>query len=213
MAVQLDGLERHAELVFGQDRYSEAVRAELLSMSAATIDRYLAPARASDAIRGRSTTKASPLLRSSITIRKAGDEVEAEPGFFEADTVAHCGPTLKGEFARTVNMTCVHTGWTWTRTVRNNAHTHILGALQASMTEIPFAVVGLDFVVLGTPSHPTKRAATCGNATPRRSLTFQVEQRIVRHHLPFAGSKKVCGERWRTSPGPGGAAGPFGCPA
>jgi len=145
MAVQLDGLERHAELVFGLDRYGEAVRAELLSMSAATIDRYLAPARAGDAIRGRSTTKASPLLRSSITIRKAGDEVEAEPGFFEADTVAHCGPTLKGEFARTVNMTCVHTGWTWTRTVRNNAHTHILGALQAAMTEIPFAVVGLDF--------------------------------------------------------------------
>jgi hypothetical protein len=131
--------------VFGRDRYDESVRAQLLVMSAATIDRYLAPARARDQITGVATTKASPLLRSSITIRKAGDEVEAEPGFFEADTVAHCGPTLKGEFARTVNMTCVHTGWTWTRTVRNNAHTHILGALQAAMTEIPFAVVGLDF--------------------------------------------------------------------
>jgi hypothetical protein len=31
-----------------------------------------------------STTKPSPLLRSSIKIRKAGDEVEAELGFFEA---------------------------------------------------------------------------------------------------------------------------------
>jgi hypothetical protein len=30
--------------------------------------------------------------------------VEAEPGFFEGDTVAHCGPTLKGEFARTLNL-------------------------------------------------------------------------------------------------------------
>jgi hypothetical protein len=145
MRVQVDALERHGELVFGRDRYDESVRAQLLVMSAATIDRYLAPARARDQITGVATTKASPLLRSSITIRKAGDEVEAEPGFFEADTVAHCGPTLKGEFARTVNMTCVHTGWTWTRTVRNNAHTHILGALQAAMTEIPFAVVGLDF--------------------------------------------------------------------
>jgi hypothetical protein len=145
MVVQLDGLERHAELVFGLDRYSESVRVELLSMSAATIDRYLGPARAGDAIRGRSTTKASPLLRSSLKIRKAGDEVEAEPGFFEGDTVAHCGPTLKGEFARTLNLTCVHTGWTWTRTVRNNAHTHILGALKTAAQEIPFAVIGLDF--------------------------------------------------------------------
>ena len=34
--------------------------------------------------------------RPAITIRKAGDEVEAGPGFFEGDTVVHCGPMLKG---------------------------------------------------------------------------------------------------------------------
>ena len=145
MRIQLDGLERHGELVAGQDRYSAAVRAELLAMSAASIDRYLAPAKASDQLRGKSTTKPSPLLRSSITIRKAGDEVEAEPGFFEGDTVAHCGPTLKGEFARTVNLTDVHLGWTFTRSVRNNAHVHILGALKSGVIEVPFEVTGLDF--------------------------------------------------------------------
>ena len=41
MALQLAALERHGELVFGQDRYSPEVRAELLAMSSATIDRYL----------------------------------------------------------------------------------------------------------------------------------------------------------------------------
>ena len=146
MQIQLDLLEAHGELVDGTDRFSPAVREELLTMSAASIDRYLAPARATDQIRGKSTTKPSPLLRSSIKIRKAGDEVEAEPGFFEGDTVAHCGPTLKGEFARTLNLTDVHTGWVFTRTVRNNAHAHILGALKAGVEEeIPFAVTGLDF--------------------------------------------------------------------
>ena len=145
MLTQLDALERHGELVAGQGRYSEAVRAELLSMSAASIDRYLAPAKAKDAIGGVSTTKPSPLLRSSITIRKAGDEVEDQPGFFEGDTVAHCGPTLKGEFARTLNLTDVRTGWVFTRSVRNNANTHILSALQAALDQIPYAVTGLDF--------------------------------------------------------------------
>lgn len=145
MRTQLDGLERHGELVFGTDRYSRAVRVELLSMSAASIDRYLAPAKAGDAIRGVATTKPSPLLRSSIKVRKAGDEVEAEPGFFEGDTVTHCGPTLKGEFARTVNLTDVHTGWVFTRTVRNNAQTHILTALKSGVEQIPFEVTGLDF--------------------------------------------------------------------
>lgn len=137
MQIQLDGLERHGELVDGQDRYGPAVRQELLGMSAATIDRHLWPVKAADQIGGMATTKPSPLLRSSITIRKAGDEVEAEPGFFEGDTVAHCGPTLKGEFARTVNLTCVHTGWTFTHTVRNNAHANILSALTAALAEVP----------------------------------------------------------------------------
>ncbi|MBF6558515.1 MAG: transposase family protein [Acidimicrobiales bacterium] len=145
MRIQLDGLERHGELVAGRDRYGSAVRAELLAMSPASIDRYLRPAKATDQIRGVSTTKPSPLLRSSIKIRKAGDEVEAEPGFFEGDTVAHCGPTLRGEFARTLNLTDVHTGWVFTRSVRNNAHTHVLAALKAGVDEVPFEVVGLDF--------------------------------------------------------------------
>jgi len=131
MHLQLDGLERHGELVFGENRYSATVREELLAMSGASIDRYLAPAKARDAIRGKTTIKPSPLLRSAITTGKAGGEVEAEPGFFEGDTVAHCGPTLKGEFARTLNLTDVHTGWVVTTSVRNNAHVHILAALQA----------------------------------------------------------------------------------
>ncbi len=145
MALQLDALERHGELVCGQARYSPEVRAELLAMSSATIDRYLRGAKARDQIKGKSTTRASPLLRSSVKIRKATDEVEASAGFFEGDTVAHCGPTLKGEFARTLNLTDVHIGWVFTRTVRNNAHTHILGALKTARHEIPYEVTGLDF--------------------------------------------------------------------
>lgn len=145
MALQLDALERHGELAFGRDRYSPEVRDELLAMSSATIDRYLRGAKARDQIKGKSATKPSPLLRSSIKIRKAGDEVENAPGFFEGDTVAHCGPTLKGEFARTLNLTDAHIGWVFTRSVRNNAHTHILDGLKTGLHEIPYEVTGLDF--------------------------------------------------------------------
>src|SRR5690625_3821517 len=150
MATLLDGLERHGELIEGQGRYSAGGRAEWWSMSPPTIDRYLAPARAKDPIRGISTTKPSPLLRTSIKIRKAGDEVEAEPGFFEVDTVAHCGPTGKGEFARTVNLTCVHTGWVHTSSVRNNAHELVWTQdrkstrLNSSHVAISYAVFCLD---------------------------------------------------------------------
>lgn len=146
MRLHLDLLEQAGDLVYGTGRYSEAVRAELLAMSAASIDRYLTGAKASDPLtKGASMTKPSPLLRNSIQVRKAGDEVEAEPGFFEGDTVAHCGPSMRGEFARTVNLTCVHTGWVFTTSVRNNAHTHILAALNTFVATVPFEVVGIDF--------------------------------------------------------------------
>ncbi|MHB1011071.1 MAG: hypothetical protein ACYC1E_18015, partial [Propionibacteriaceae bacterium] len=85
----LDAMEAEGSLVVGRNRYSVEVRAELETMSAATIDRYLAPARAKDPIRGNTTTKPGSLLRNSISVRTAGHEVEAEPGFFE---VSHCCP-------------------------------------------------------------------------------------------------------------------------
>lgn len=121
MSNWLERMEAEGSLAQGRDRYSTEVRAEIESMSA-TIDRYLAPVKARTLIRGRATTRPSSLLCNSITIRKAGDEVETEPDFFEVDevdTVAHCGPTLKGEFCRTVNFTDMHTGWVFTRPTRN----------------------------------------------------------------------------------------------
>ncbi|MFZ2164208.1 MAG: DDE-type integrase/transposase/recombinase [Propionibacteriaceae bacterium] len=144
MSTWLDAMEAEGSLVFDQDRYSHEVRTELTSMSAATIDRYLAPARAKDPLRGKSSTRPGNLLRNSISIRKAGDEVETEPGFFEVDTVAHCGPTLKGEFARTVNYTDMHTGWVFTRAIRNNARVHMLSIFDQFITQIPFQVTGID---------------------------------------------------------------------
>lgn len=61
-------------------------------------------------ITGTSTTKPSPLLRSSISIRTCSDEAPNAPGVIEADTVAHWGPTLIGEFTRTLTMTDLVTG-------------------------------------------------------------------------------------------------------
>lgn len=145
MAALLTALEHHGELADGKRGYSPEVRAELLAMSAATIDRYLADARRKGQLKGISATKPSPLLRTSIKIRKAGDEVEDEPGFFECDTVAHCGPRLVGEFARTVNFTDVLVGWVFTRSIRNNAHVHIRRVMDQCVDEIPYDVVGLDF--------------------------------------------------------------------
>lgn len=121
----------------------ETIR-ELEVLSAATIDRYLSPARRSMRLRGISTTKPSPLLRNSIGLSKAGDEPPTTPGVIEADTVAHCGPTLKGEFVRTLTMTDVVTGWTENASIRNNASKWIVGAIAELEGMFPFPLVAFD---------------------------------------------------------------------
>lgn len=113
-------------------------------MSAATVDRYLAPARARMRLKGISTTKASPLLRNSIRIRTVGDERGDRPGAIEADTVAGCGPTFVGEFARTLTMTDMVTGWTENASIRNNASRWITEAVEALQASFPSPVVSFD---------------------------------------------------------------------
>lgn len=131
MRILLILIEAHGELTPGQERWPNTARKELLAMSPTTIDRYLKPTRAKDAINGISMAKPGSLLRSAITIRRAGDAVEDEPGFFEGDTIVYCGPVESREFAHALNLTNVHTGWTYTRAVCSNAHTNILAGLSA----------------------------------------------------------------------------------
>ncbi|MDP4014147.1 MAG: transposase family protein [Candidatus Nanopelagicales bacterium] len=118
--------------------------AQLKTMSAATVDRYLKPARDRMRIKGISTTKPSPLLRNSISIRTCADEAPEGPGVIEADTVAHCGPTLIGEFARTLTMTDVVLGWTENCSIRNNASKWIIEGVGELTERFPFDLVIFD---------------------------------------------------------------------
>jgi hypothetical protein len=62
---------------------TDAEAALLVRMSAATIDRRLAPERAKLISRGRSHTKPGTLLKSQIPIRTWADWDDAVPGFVE----------------------------------------------------------------------------------------------------------------------------------
>ncbi|WP_427129139.1 integrase catalytic domain-containing protein [Pseudarthrobacter sp. S9] len=142
MAIWLPKLERFHEL--DQRRLNEQTRAQLLAVSGATIDRMLKPTKDGARILGLSGTKPGPLLRNSIQVRKAGDEHEQAPGFVEADLVLHCGPTLAGEFIRSLTVTDVFTGWTENIAIKNGAHRWVLEAMTGIEARLPFPLVGLD---------------------------------------------------------------------
>lgn len=128
----------------GDLEISDAEAALLVRMSAATIDRRLAPERAKIMLRGRSHTKPGTLLKSQIPIRTWADWDDAVPGFVEIDLVAHEGGNASGQFCFTLTVTDICTGWTVNRSVKNKAEKWVFEALQHVMAVFPFPIIGID---------------------------------------------------------------------
>jgi Integrase core domain len=138
-----------AELVailrrFGELDIDDDTAALLAGMSAATIDRRLAPERRAHQLKGRSHTKPGSLLKSQIPIRTWADWDDAVPGFVEIDLVGHEGGNAEGEHAYTLTVTDIATGWTENRSVRNKARKWVLAALDEIAKIMPFPIRGID---------------------------------------------------------------------
>lgn len=116
---------------------------QLLSISAATIDRLLAKTRAKTRLKGRCATKPGSLLRNQIPIRTHNWDI-SQPGFMEADTVAHCGNSLAGDFIWSLTLTDIHTGWTDARATWNNGATGVIEQIKNIETDLPFELKGFD---------------------------------------------------------------------
>jgi Integrase core domain len=133
-------LGRHDELDISDD-----TAALLVGMSAATIDRRLAPDRqALQLKKGRSLTKPGSLLKSQIPMRSWADWDDHRPGFVEIDLVGHEGGDNNGDFASSLTVTDIATGWTEIRSVRNKAARHVFCALVEIQAALPFPLLGID---------------------------------------------------------------------
>lgn len=120
----------------------EIVKA-LKTISPATIDRLLQPVRMHYRKHGRSTTKPGTLLRRQIPIQ-TNQWDESRPGFLEADTVAHCGESLSGMFAYTLDFVDIATGWTEQRAVWGKGETAVLEQIRDTERTLPFPLLGFD---------------------------------------------------------------------
>ena len=102
----IPSLEAHGELKLNEHGWSSEVRQELLSMSAATVDRYLKNGPL--ASEGSHDHQAECSSQEQHQDSQGGDEISSRPGFLRW-IVAHCSP-YQGEYARTLTLTDVLTG-------------------------------------------------------------------------------------------------------
>jgi hypothetical protein len=138
--VNLAVLEKFQEL----QGLNRETRRALLRISASTVDRLLASERKKLQLKGRSHTRGGSLRRTLIPIRTFDGEDQKQPGYVEVDLVGHDGGSTRGEYAQTLTLTDVNTGWTELQAVQNKAQKWVFPALKLLASLLPFALKGIN---------------------------------------------------------------------
>lgn len=122
--------------------YDERTTELLLRMSISTVKRRIEKMEKEGGRKGRSMTKPS-ILKEVIPIRR-GPWENPEPGKGEVDTVAHCGHTLWGDFAYTVQYTDVATIWTCLSGQWNKSEQATQAGIERIRQRLPFELLAID---------------------------------------------------------------------
>ena len=121
---------------------TDEIKKDLLTISPSTIDRVLKKSRIKSK-KGLGGTKPGSLLKNQIPIKTDNWDVN-KPGFMEADTVAHCGNNLQGDFIWSLTMTDIITGWTENRAVWNKGAVGVKEQVISIENAVPFDLLGFD---------------------------------------------------------------------
>jgi hypothetical protein len=119
------------------------VESQLLRISARQIDRRLREHKKKAGRRLYGRTKPGSLLKHHVPI-KTDRWDEGRPGYTEIDLVSHSGDCATGEFAHTLNLVDIHTGWTESLAVLGKSQVRVQQGLEQIRKELPFELMGID---------------------------------------------------------------------
>jgi len=121
----------------------DLVKEQLIKISPATIDRLLKPAKVHYKRHGLTGTRPGYLLKNQIPIKTDHWDV-TQPGFVEADTVAHCGNSIAGDFVWSITLTDIYSCWTEIRATWNKGATGVVDKIENIEKSMPFDILGFD---------------------------------------------------------------------
>lgn len=120
------------------------VRAELLRMSASSIDRYLRKYRAIENRKRHTGTRPGSRLFRQVIPLKSLENIAACAGHLEADTVAHCGGNMAGDFIWSLTITDTFSGWTENRAVWGKSAKNVHAAIEDIERSLPFEILSFN---------------------------------------------------------------------
>lgn len=123
-------------------KHNSTATDKLLKMSEATVKRIVGKfMKARTAKKGVSTTKPSNLKEIIPIFMGPWDDKPI--GYGQLNTVVHCGPTLLGDMAYSVNFTDVCTLWVSFGAQLNKGQTATKKSIERIRAKLPFKMVGL----------------------------------------------------------------------
>ena len=124
-------------------KLSSDTKGSILTISAAQIDRVLAPRKIGHGINKRRPPKANAALKALVAIRAESWNAKT-PGWLEADTVAHCDGDLRESFIWSLTATDIFSGWTEVRPSWNRGQHNVCDAFIEIEKHLPFTILGVD---------------------------------------------------------------------
>ncbi|MCI0530233.1 MAG: hypothetical protein L0Y56_22545, partial [Nitrospira sp.] len=113
---------------------TEVQKRQLRKMSASTLGRYLKELRAQKGISG---TKTNWALKHKIPIEILNYKI-TKPGAMQADTVLHCGNKIAGNYAHSLTMTDIASGWTENRAIWTKDSRQVRDQMKSIEQTLPF---------------------------------------------------------------------------
>jgi hypothetical protein len=132
-------MERHGHL-----QLQKGVKEQVLTISAATIDRLLRPVRKGASGGRKKKSVQLNRVRKMVPVRTFADWEGVGPGYMEMDMVVHCGARLVGSFVHSLVLTDVASGWTECLALPVREQSLIVEAITGLRPRLPFPLRGLD---------------------------------------------------------------------
>ena len=125
---------------FGQD-----IRLMLELMSASTLDRMLRDIRGSEKVtKGLSLTRCpARYMKNKVPINTLDAKID-RPGYFQADTVGHCGDSAAGPFISSVTLTDIYSQWTVNMAMPSKHGHEVRKCFTKLEADLAFTILGIN---------------------------------------------------------------------
>lgn len=185
------------------EAFTTPIRLALESMSVSTLERILSSIRKSQsASKGLASTCPARHMKNKIPLNTFDAKID-RPGYLQADTVAHCGASLEGQFMNSITFTDIESTWTENRAIFTKKATEVKNQFKDLEESLPFDLLavntdsGSEFLNMPVlkfmrPPEYGKRQITFTRSRPyKKNDNCYVEQKNFTHVRELFGYERI----------------------